>query len=74
MLWLYIDTGNVQKIADLANNILWFSIPSIAFFITLPILLKKGVEFYLSLGIAAMLTAGCYGLMLIILARYGIKL
>lgn len=74
MFWLYIDTKDVQKIADLAHNILWFSIPSVAFFITLPMLLKKGLDFYLSMGIASLITAGCYGLMLLILARYGIKL
>ena len=74
MLWLYIDTQDVQKVVDLANNILWFFVPSLAFFITLPVLLKKGVDFYLSMGLASLLTAGCYGVMLIILARYGIKL
>lgn len=74
MLWLYIDTKDVQKVVDLANNILWFFVPSLAFFITLPVLLKKGVDFYLSMGLASLLTAGCYGVMLIILARYGIKL
>jgi uncharacterized membrane protein (GlpM family) len=74
MLWLYIDTRSVQKIADLAQNILWFSLPSVAFFISLPLLLKKGLNFYLSMGIAALFTAGCYLLMLMILARYNIKL
>lgn len=74
MLWLYIDSQDVQKVVDLANNILWFFVPSLAFFITLPVLLKKGVDFYLSMGLASLLTAGCYGVMLIILARYGIKL
>lgn len=74
MLWLYIDTKDVQKVATLANSILWLVIPSLSFFITLPILLKKGLEFYLSMGIALLITAGCYFLMLMILARYGIKL
>ncbi len=74
MLWLYIDTKDAVKVADLANNILWLFIPSVAFFLVLPILLKKGLDFYLSMGIASSITAGCYFLMLVILARYGIKL
>lgn len=74
MTWLYIDTKDVQKVADLANSILWLFIPSLAFFIVLPLLLKKGLDFYLSMGLASAITAGCYFLMLMILARYGIKL
>lgn len=74
MLWLYIDTKDVQKVATLAHSIFWLVMPSLIFFIAFPLLLKKGVEFYLSLGIAAVLTAGCYFVMLLILGRYGIKL
>jgi hypothetical protein len=74
MLWLYIDTKDVQKVAALANNILYFIFPSLAFFIVLPILLKKGLDFYLSMGVTSLITAGCYFLMLMVLARYGMKL
>jgi uncharacterized membrane protein (GlpM family) len=74
MLWLYIDTKDIQKVAALADSILWLVIPSLFFFISFPLLLKKGVDFYLSMGIAAMITAGCYFLMQLLLSRYGIKL
>lgn len=74
MLWLYIDSKDAQKVARFATDTLLLVIPSLAFFIALPVLLKKGLDFYLSMGLAAIITAGCYGLMLMILARYGIKL
>jgi hypothetical protein len=74
MVWLYLDTKDVLKVAALAHSILWLFMPSLAFFMVLPVLLKKGVDFYLSMGIAALITAGCYFVMLMILARYGIKL
>jgi hypothetical protein len=74
ILWLYIDTKDVLKVATLTHNILLLVMPSLAFFIVLPVLLKKGLDFYLSMGIAAAITAGCYALMLMFLARYGIKL
>jgi hypothetical protein len=74
MLWLYIDTKNVQKVADLATGIAWLFLPSLAFFILFPVLLKKGLDFYLSMGIAATVTGGCYFFMLMILSRYGVKL
>lgn len=74
MVWLYVDTKDTTKVVALSNNILLLFIPSLTLFIVLPMLLKKGLDFYLSMGIASLLTAGCYGLMFMILARYGIKL
>jgi hypothetical protein len=73
MLWLYVDTKDSGKVSDLAGNILWFSIPSVLFFIILLAALKKGAPFYLSLGVSMAVTAGCYYLMVILLARHGFK-
>jgi len=74
MLWLYIDTKDVGKVADLATSVFWLVIPSLVFFISLPILLKKGLNFYLSMGLSMSVTAVCYFIMITILTRYGIKL
>lgn len=74
MLWLYVDTKDINKIADLAGSVLWFAIPSFVFFFSILILLKKGAPFYLTMGFSMALTAGCYLLMIAILTRYGIKL
>jgi hypothetical protein len=74
MLWLYSETKDVAKVADLANNIFWLAIPSLAFFISLPALLKKGLNFYLSMGLSMTVTTGCYFGVIAVLARYGIKL
>ncbi len=74
MLWLYIDTKDTGKVVDLAASIFWLVIPSLVFFISLPFLLKKGLDFYLSMGISVSMTAGCYFLMIALLTRYGIKL
>ena len=73
MLWLYIDTKDVAKVSGLANSIFWLVIPSLVFFISLPILLKKGLNFYLSMGLSMSMTAGCYCLMIVLLMRFGIK-
>lgn len=74
MFWLYLDTKDVGKVADLATSVFWLVIPSLIFFISLPILLKNGLNFYLSMGLSMSVTAGCYFLMITILTRYGIKL
>ncbi|MCI0401025.1 MAG: DUF3147 family protein [Gammaproteobacteria bacterium] len=74
MLWLYIETKDAEKISVLATSIFWLVIPSLALFITLPLLLKQSVNFYLSLGMSIAITAGCYFIMVAVLNRYGVKL
>jgi hypothetical protein len=74
MVWLYVDTKDVEKISALATGIFWLVIPSLALFITLPVLLKIGINFYLSMGISITITVGCYFLMITALEYYGINL
>lgn len=74
MTWLYIDTKDPIKVSHLATSIFWLVIPSLALFMTLPFLLRKGLNFYLSLGISAAITVGCYYLMILLLGRFGIRL
>ena len=74
MIWLYVDTRDVDRVAGLASSIFWLVLPSLALFIALPLLLKLGYNFYLSMGASIMITIGCYGLMITVLNRYGIEL
>src|SRR5215510_3767474 len=72
MLWLYHDTKDAGKVAALSNSILWLVLPSLIFFITLPVLLRK-LNFYAGFGMATALMLAGYGLMLVILRKVGIK-
>lgn len=74
MMWLYIDTKDVAKVSALSSSVFWLVIPSLALFVSLPLLLKQGLNFYLSLGVSIGLTVGCYFLMIGILNHYGIEL
>lgn len=74
MIWLYIDTRDVAKIGSLASGIFWLVLPSLALFIALPLLLKQGVNFYLSMGVSIVITIGCYWLMVAVLNHVGIEL
>ena len=74
MIWLYVDTKDVTKVSELATSVFWLVIPSLALFISLPLLLKQGMNFYLSMGIAITITVICYGLMVVILNQFGVKL
>ena len=74
MVWLYIDTKDVTKVGNLSVSIFWLVLPSLALFVALPILLKQGLNFYISIGISIMVTIGCYWLIITVLNYYGIKL
>lgn len=73
MIWLYIDTGDTEKVARLATGIFWLVLPSLVLFIALPILLRAGVEFYASLGASVALTVGAYFAMIYTLRFAGIE-
>ena len=60
MIWLYIDTSDIDKVKALSNGILWMIFPSISLFIVLPILINCGIKFYLSLTISILITMVCY--------------
>ncbi len=74
MIWLYVDTGDAARVGALASSILWLVIPSLALFVALPLLLERGVNFYLSMTLSVVLTIGCYGAMIVLLKRVGIDL
>ncbi|MFC2991387.1 DUF3147 family protein [Halomonas tibetensis] len=74
MIWLYIDTGDNGKVSELAGSVFWLVLPSLALFIALPILLAKGVNFYLGLAVSVAITALCYWLMVTLLHHYGVEL
>ncbi len=74
MIWLYIDTKDVTKVSSLSVSVFWLVIPSLALFLALPLLLKQGLNFYLSISISIGLTVGCYWIMVSALDHFGVKL
>lgn len=74
MIWLYVDTRDAAKVAALAGGIFWLVLPSLALFIALPLMLKQGLNFYLSMGLSILITVACYWLMLALLDHVGIEL
>lgn len=60
MVWLYQETKDVMKIAELSAEVFQLVIPSLVFFIVLPLVLKKGLSFYPAILIASSVTAFAY--------------
>jgi len=74
MIWLYIDTKDVEKVTALASSVFWLVLPSLALFLVLPPLLKMGLNFYLSLGVSVAVTVVCHFVMVSVLNQYDVKL
>lgn len=73
-LWLYGETGDTAKIAELSKGIFWYVLPSLVLFIALPLLLNVGVNFWISLAVSCGLTFAAYLAMTALLARFGITI
>ena len=71
-IWLYLETGDIEKITTLSQSIFWLVIPSLLLFILLPLMLRAGWGFWLSLAAASCVTALGYALMVWVLLRVGI--
>jgi hypothetical protein len=72
-VWLYWDTGDAARVSSLSIDIFWLVIPSLALFLILPLLLRMGWGFWLSLLAALAVTAACYGLLFFVLRRLGMR-
>ncbi len=73
IIWLYVDTKNTQKIAELSTTIFWMVIPSLGLFLLLPILLKR-MHFFFALTIACAVTAVLYKIAAMLLKKINIEI
>ena len=74
MLWLWRDTGDANRVAELSLSTIWFIIPSIPLFIALPWLIRSGAGFWLSMALCVAGTVALYALMFWAAPRLGLKL
>ena len=74
MLWLWRDTGDTGRVAELSSSTIWFILPSLPLFVALPLLLRSGLGFWASMGIVIAGTLALYALMFWAGPRLGLKL
>jgi hypothetical protein len=74
MIWFWRDTGDAVRLANYSQATFWYVIPSLPMFLMIPILLRTGISFWLSLSIGIVLTAVLYLLTRTIVARFGLLL
>lgn len=72
-VWVYLETGDALRVARLSRDIFWLVLPSLPLFLSLPLLLRAGWNFWLSLGLVCALTAALYLATSLLLRRLGLS-
>jgi hypothetical protein len=73
-IWLWRDTGDGERVAQLAQSAFWFFLPSMPMFLALPAMLRAGWGFWPSLAAAVALTLALYAAFFAAAPRLGIRL
>lgn len=68
IVWLWHDTRDAARVAELTSDIFWLVLPSLLFFVVLPSMLRGGFQFWPSLAAASAATVAAYLLALRVLA------
>jgi hypothetical protein len=73
MIWLYQETKDVSRVAELSGEIFWLVLPSLLLFIALPVLIRRGVSFYPALLLSAACTVIGYGVTSLALRHFSAR-
>lgn len=73
LVWLYMEHQPEQKIADQARYTFWYVVPTLPMFLAFPLLLPR-IGFWPTLLASAALTIVCFGLLALLVRRFGIEL
>lgn len=74
MVWLWRDKPDAANMAAHVEATFWFVLPSLPMFLLMPLLLRNGVNFWISLAIGCVLTVALYLGMTLLGSRIGLKL
>jgi hypothetical protein len=72
--WLYYDTHDTGQVIQLTESIFWVVLPSLVFFLVLPLLLKAGVSFLPALLVSSAVMVVTYWLYTLLLTQLGVHL
>jgi hypothetical protein len=57
ILWLWRDTGNVERIAAHAQSTFWYVLPTMPMFLLMPAMLRHGIGFWSTLATCCAFTS-----------------
>lgn len=73
-IWMHFEGAESARIAELSGQIFWLVLPSLVLFLLLPLMIRLGLSFWMSLAISVAATVGCYLVMLSLLRKFGVAL
>lgn len=73
MMWLFRDSRDPERVAELSVSTIWFLVPSVPLFIAVPMMLRGGWGFWASMGIAVIGTLALYALWFWGAPKLGVK-
>ncbi len=68
-VWIYVESKDKIKIANISQETFWYVIPSLPMFLLFSWMLKNDYNFYLALFFYCVLTAGLFGITQYILSK-----
>jgi hypothetical protein len=74
MIWLWRDTADPVRMAAHAEATFWYVLPSLPMFLLIPVLLRRGLDFWPALGIGCAMTMLLYLGMTALLRTRGVVL
>ena len=74
LIWLYVEKQPQLKLSNHAWYTFWYVLPTLPMFLLVPLLLRAGINFWLSLGAGCALTIVLYLITAWTLAKFGIAL
>jgi hypothetical protein len=74
MVWLFRDTHDPERVAELSVSTFWFFLPSVPLFVALPLMIRSGLGFWPSMALAVAGTLALYAAWFWAAPRLGIRL
>ncbi len=75
ILWIYQETHDVARISEFSWSVFWYVLPSLVFFVLLPLLLTRWqTPFYPALLVAAVSTIAVFLVLKVVVKKFGINL
>lgn len=74
MIWLYIEKQGTEKIANHAYYTFWYVLPTLPMFLVMPLLLRRGINFWPALAICVVVTFACFAVTTVLGKRFGVDL
>ena len=74
MMWLWRDKPDAANMAAHVEATFWFVLPSLPMFLLMPLLLRNGMNFWVSLAIGCAMTVALYLGMTWLGPRIGLRL